>query len=101
MNILRKLIAFLVVAAAVGVGVLFALQNTVLVPLDVLVYNFEPRSLALWVLAAFGLGGVLGMLTFTGIVVSLRASRHSTQRQLQKARAELDKLRTAGITESE
>ena len=54
MNLLRKLITVLVVIATMGVGVLFALQNTVLVPLDVLVYNFEPRSLALWVLAAFG-----------------------------------------------
>ena len=101
MNFLRKLIAVLVVIAMVSIGVLFALQNTVLVPLDVLIYSFEPKSLALWILAAFGLGGVLGMLTFTGIVIRLRASRHGAQRQLQKARVELDKLRTVGLKDSE
>lgn len=101
MRLLRKLLALLVVLATIAVGVLFALQNTALVPLDLLVYSFEAKSLALWVLAAFAIGGVLGMLTATGIVLRLRTSLGSARRQTTRAEAELDKLRTAGLKDSE
>ena len=101
MKFLRKLIAVVVVLAMLAVGILFALQNKAPVPLDLLVYTFEPRSLALWVLGAFALGGVLGILTATGIVLRLRTSLGSTRRQLAKAKAEIDGLRTAGLKDSE
>ena len=101
MNLLRKLLTLLVVLATIAVGVLFALQNTILVPLDFLVYTFEPKSLALWVLAAFAVGGVLGMLTASGIVLSLRTSLRMANRQVTKSKAELDSLRTASLKNSE
>jgi putative membrane protein len=101
MNLLRKILTVFLILATVAVGVLFALQNTALVPLDVLVYRFEARSLALWVLLAFAVGGVSGMLTFTGIVVRQSGSLRSVNRQLTKARTELDTLRTAGLKDSE
>jgi len=101
MKLLRNLLTVLIVLAMVGVGVLFALQNEAPVPLDLLVYKFEPRSLALWLLAALGTGGLLGLMLSSVLMVRQRASLGSTKRQLIKARAELDKLRTAGLTESE
>ena len=94
MKFLRKLLTVLIVLATIGVGVLFALQNKVPVPLDLLVYTFEPKSLALWVLAAFALGGLLGMLISSAIMIRMRASFSSSKRQLARARAELDKLRS-------
>jgi uncharacterized membrane protein YciS (DUF1049 family) len=101
MKFLRNLLSVLVVLAMVGVGVLFALQNEMPVPLDLLVYQFEPRSLALWLLSALAVGGVLGLLISSVIMVRQRASLSSTKRQLVKARAEVDKLRTAVLTEGE
>lgn len=98
MKFLRKILTILIVLATVGVGVLFALQNKVPVPLDLLVYTFEPRSLALWILAAFALGGLLGMLISSAIMVRMRASFSSTRRQLVKARAELDKMHSKDST---
>jgi uncharacterized membrane protein YciS (DUF1049 family) len=97
MKFLRKILTILIVLATIGVGVLFALQNKVPVPLDLLVYTFEPRSLALWVLAAFALGGLLGMLISSVIMVRMRASLGSSKRQLAKARTEVDKLRASTI----
>ena len=94
MKFLRKILTVLIVLATVAVGVLFALQNKIPVPLDLLVYTFEPRSLALWVLAAFALGGLLGMLISSMIMLRMRASFSSTRRQLAKARVELDKQRS-------
>ena len=61
MNLIRKLLILFVVLVTVVAGALFALQNTALVPLDLLVYTFEAQSLALWVLSAFATGGVLGI----------------------------------------
>jgi uncharacterized membrane protein YciS (DUF1049 family) len=97
MKLLRKIITILIVLATTGVGVLFALQNKVPVPLDLLVYTFEPKSLALWVLAAFALGGLLGLLISSVIMVRMQASLGSSKRQLAKARTEVDKLRSSTV----
>lgn len=97
MNLLRKLITLVVILATIAIGVLFALQNTVPVPLDLLVYTFAEKSLALWVLCAFAAGGILGMLTAMGIVVRLRTSLRAANKKATKATVELDKLRTAGL----
>ncbi|RLA48584.1 MAG: DUF1049 domain-containing protein [Gammaproteobacteria bacterium] len=94
MKFLRKILTIIIVLATIGVGVLFALQNKMPVPLDLLVYTFEPKSLALWVLAAFALGGLLGMLISSVIMIRMRTSFGSCRRKLAKARAELDKLRS-------
>lgn len=101
MKLLRNLLTIAIVVGMAAVGMLFALQNKVPVPLDLLVYTFEPRSLALWVLGAFALGGILGMLFSSLLLVRQRASLGSTRRQLSKARAEVDKLRTAGLNTGE
>ena len=92
MKLLRKLLTLAIVLATVAVGVLFALQNKAPVPLDLLVYTFEPKSLALWILSALALGGLLGLFMSSAIVLRLRASLGSANRKLTKANAELVKL---------
>jgi putative membrane protein len=94
MKLLRNILTMVVVLATLAAGVLFALQNKSPVPLDMLVYTFEPQSLALWVLGAFAIGGVLGMLVSSAILVRTRATLNSSKRQLEKARAELSRLRS-------
>ena len=97
MKFLRKLLYVVVILAALAVGMLFALQNKTSVPLDVLIYTFEPRSLALWVLAAFAIGGVLGMLACSAIMLRQRASLGSANRRLARSRAEVAELRDAAV----
>ena len=94
MAFLRKLLALAVALAMVAVGVLFALQNADPVPLDILVITLPPRSLALWVLGALALGGVLGLLLSSIAMLRLRARLVATRRQVASAQAELDRLRT-------
>lgn len=101
MNWLRNLLTVLMLLAMLAAGVLFALQNREPVALDLLLYNFPPRSLALWVLAALGLGGLLGLLASSVIILRLRAALAMAHRRLEKSRLELDRLRLAGIKESE
>jgi putative membrane protein len=95
MKFLRNILTVLVILATVAVGVLFALQNKLAVPLDMLVYTFEPRSLALWILSAFALGGLLGLLISSAILLRTRATLGSVRRQLVRARAEVDKVQAA------
>ena len=96
MKLLRNILTVLFLLAMIVVGVLFALQNKSPVPLDLLVYTFEPKSLALWVLGAFALGGVLGMVVSSFILVRMRASLGSSRRQLDKALTEVSQLRGEG-----
>ena len=74
-------------------GVLFALQNKEPIALDLLVYTFEPHSLALWLLLALALGGMLGLLISGVLIVRLRTSLGIAQRRLSKVALELDALR--------
>lgn len=93
MGFLRKLLALVIALAMASFGVLFALQNAEPVPLDILVTTLAPRSLALWVLAALALGGVLGVLLSSLAALRLRARLIATRRQAANAQAELDRLR--------
>lgn len=93
MKLLRNVLTVLVSMATLVLGILFALQNKMPVPLDLLVYTFEPQSLALWILIAFALGGLMGMLISSFILVRTRAALGSSKRQLDRARDEVSKLR--------
>lgn len=97
MRILRQILTVLICVATLVAGVLFALQNREPVALDLLVHTFAPRSVALWVLGAFALGGVGGILASSLVIVQQRTARAAANRQLEKARLELDRLRTAGL----
>lgn len=93
MKLLSKLFTLLLVLGMIAVGTLFALQNDAPVPLDMLIYQFAPQSIALWVLGAFAAGGIVGMLVSSALMVRLRASLSGSRRQLEKTRLELAKLR--------
>ncbi|MCB1677095.1 MAG: LapA family protein [Halioglobus sp.] len=96
MTFLRNVATVLLVLATILLGALFALQNTAPVPLDLLVYTFAPRSVALWVLAALAVGGVLGMLLSSILMLRLRTALAAARRQLAGARADVHKLRGPG-----
>ena len=101
MKAVRTLITIAIVVAMLALGVLFALANDGIVALDVLIYRFESGSLALWVLLALALGGVLGLLASSVKMLRLRALNASLTRKLTRAKTELEKLRTAGLTDGE
>jgi uncharacterized membrane protein YciS (DUF1049 family) len=84
MTILRSILLFLTAIAMLALGAMFAVQNDVAVPLDLLLFALPERSLALWVLLAFALGGVIGMLTSLGVTWRLRIALRSAQRKLDQ-----------------
>lgn len=97
MSLLRSLLMLAVVVVMAALGALFALQNEATVPLDLLLFTFAPRSVALWVLAAFALGGVAGLLMASLLVLQLRARLRLLRRQLARAQTETERLRSRDI----
>ncbi len=97
MNFLRKILLVVVLLAMLALGVLFAVQNEVLVPLDLLVYRFEEHSLALWLLLAFALGGLFGLLASSLVLFRQRTSLGALRRKLNRSQTEVERLRTAGL----
>jgi uncharacterized membrane protein YciS (DUF1049 family) len=93
MKQMRNLLTALFVIAMLVASMLFASQNKEPVPLDLLVYTFAPHSLALWVLVAFAVGGSLGMIVSSVILVRTRASLGACRKQLDRAQQDLSKLR--------
>jgi putative membrane protein len=87
MNYFKKIGYFAIFAATLVLGLIFAEQNTVAVPLNLLVFNLPEHSVALWVLLAFSVGGVTGMLTSMGLVLRLRTTLLRVNRQLAKQAA--------------
>jgi putative membrane protein len=100
-SFLRNLLLLLVAAAMAAVGVLFALQNPDPVPLDILFMKLPPRSLALWVLAALAIGGLLGLALSSFAMLRLRARLATARRQLAGSQSELERLRTTGLATRE
>jgi uncharacterized membrane protein YciS (DUF1049 family) len=93
MKIVRRLLVIAILFSMAGIGMFFAMANDAAVPLNLLFLILEPRSLALWMLISFALGGVVGMLVSSAIMVRLRASLALSKRQLQRTQSELDGIR--------
>jgi putative membrane protein len=93
MVLVSKIITALIFFAMVFIGVLFAIQNTALVPLDLLFVILPERSVALWMISALAIGAALGMVVSWGIVLKLRKDRFLARRQLISCRKELNSLR--------
>jgi len=98
---LRGLLAVLLLVCTIGAGVLFGLQNTVAVPLDLLVIQLPERSLALWILLALGLGLVVGLATAAFMLFNLRTRLAALRRQRDRLSTEVDRLRKVGLTGGE
>ena len=77
--------------------ILFSIQNTATAPLDLLVIQFSEQRVALWVLAAFGLGGFIGMGISLLSVVRLKSDILLLSRKVKKRDAELEKLRSSDL----
>jgi len=96
MQLLQKLVSLLLILGTLLIGMLFALQNTDTVALDLLLIQLPERSVALWVLLAFSVGAILGMAASSGIVLRLRKDLFTLRSQLQRKSTEVDKLRSSG-----
>lgn len=83
-------LGFLVVVFLLSV--VFSFFNTQLVPLSLGFMVFSAQPLALWVLGAFALGGLLGQLFGSGLF-----RRWRTEREIAQLRARITRLEQASV----
>jgi len=96
-RLIKRIILFLVLLCVLLVGILFAIHNTTPVTIDLIFLTLPQASLSLWLLGAFVIGGVLGVVLSSFIIFSLKAKIHFLKRNIQSAKSELDKLKTSGV----
>lgn len=101
MALLRVLLSLLVVGTAIILGALFTLQNTDLVPLDLLIVQLSERAVALWLLLFFATGCLVGLLGGVWVTVRQRARFGRLRRQHTKLELEVDRLRRLGLGEND
>lgn len=94
MRWLKRLAVMLTLLCVLAVGLLFSLQNASTVPVDLLVYRTVERPIAVWLLLAFVLGGIIGMIVGSVALVKVQASRLRLRRQLDSCEKELAQVKT-------
>ena len=98
---LRVLTGALALACTVTGGALFALQNTSAVPLDLLFIQLPERTMAVWLIAFFVAGALMGLMAGTYLLLKARAQVASASRKIKRLSLEIDRLRKVGFAESE
>ena len=95
---MRWIWRLLVVTLLLGVlviGLLFSIQNAAEVPVDLLVLQTLPRPLATWLIIAFVLGGIAGLLAGSAALLRLQARQVQLRRQLGNCEKELAQLKAS------
>ncbi|MDR5902190.1 MULTISPECIES: LapA family protein [Halomonas] len=100
MRWLKGLILAIILLAVLLVGILFAVNNSEALPLNLIWLELPPASLSVWLLASLAVGVLLGMLAMSGVYLRLRALLTRAQRHNQQQRKELDKLRVQELKET-
>lgn len=90
MKSLARFLLFLLLILVLFAGFIFTLNNSAAVPLW-LGIDLNPRPLGVWVLLAFIVGGLAGLLLGLGLWQRFRGriAAHQLKRRLQQAEMEL------------
>ena len=90
---LQKILIVLLVLVLVLLALVFSLNNQMAVPLNFLVFETRPYSVAMWIILAFVLGALIGVLMATLATVKAKVSRRSLQKKLARTEQILEKER--------
>jgi len=74
-------------------GIMFTVYNTQKVSIDLVLFQLPQASLSLWLIAFFVVGGVLGTILSTIVIVSLKTKLSLARRKIDAANKELDAYR--------
>jgi len=97
---LKSLLVGLLGIVVVLVGILFTVNNTQPVAVDLLFFQLPEASLSLWLIAAFVVGGFLGAILSGLTVIALRTRLGSVRRRLTHTQKELDQLRVSALKDA-
>lgn len=100
MRFLKRVIVVLLMLSVLLLGILFTLHNMTPVNIDLIFFTLPEASLSLWLLGAFALGGFVGVILSSIMLVSLKTRLYYLNKKVSSTRQELNKLRTTGLKES-
>ncbi len=89
-----RLLIILLLLGVLVLGLLFSIQNAADVPVDLLVLQTTPRPLATWLIVAFVLGGILGLLAGSVALLRMQAQQMQLKRRLGSCEKELAQLKS-------
>ena len=93
---LRAVLTFILVAASIFVGAVFATQNTSLVPLSLFVITLPEQTMAVWLLLFLVTGLAVGSLVSTVVVLRQRAGLAALRRENTRLKQHIERLSTNG-----
>lgn len=93
MRWIRGLVVTIGVLLVAFVAVIFVFKNPAPVTVDFFVVQISGYSIALWLVFAFLLGGILGLLAGLPAYLRYKAAIRSRDRKVSKKDLELQKLR--------
>ena len=94
-NLLSVLFLVLVFTASIT----FTYFNTTLVEISIGAWEFPPQPVSVWIIGAFVIGGIIGLLLGLGIIKNLK-SKYEIKRlrkQLDEAKQEVSQLRAMNL----
>lgn len=97
MRWIRRVLVVVVLLLVLIFGLLFSLQNGQSVPLDLLVLQLQARPIAVWLLATFAFGGIVGLLVGSVALLRVQASRYRLRRRLESCEKELSELKSTPV----
>lgn len=97
MGVLKRWAGYVLIVLALVFGVLFSVQNTVRVPLDLLIIRLPEATVAAWVLWAFVIGGLVGVLISAIALFTMKSRVTLLLRRIDKLNRELDSSHTAEL----
>ncbi|MGH1461453.1 MAG: LapA family protein [Neptuniibacter sp.] len=100
MRFIKTLIIALLLLVVLIVGITFSIHNTEKVVIDLVFIQLPEASLSLWLIAAFVVGGFLGVILSIFTVFTLRTRLGSAKRKVNSAQKELDQLRVSNLKDA-
>ncbi|MEE3168962.1 MAG: LapA family protein [Pseudomonadota bacterium] len=90
---LQKIILILLVLFLILLALVFSLNNQMAVSLNFLLFETQPHGVAVWIIMAFVIGALVGVLITTLATVRTSVSRRALQKRLDRAEQALEKSR--------
>lgn len=100
MRWLKALLVLIACIIVLFVGWTFSTLNTDLVKIDLFFVSLPEASLSVWLMASFVLGGVVGIVVSSFVVMMLKVRLGAAKRKISAANKELDQLRTTSLKNS-
>ena len=93
---LRAVLTFILVAASIFIGAVFAIQNTALVPLSLFVITLPEQTMAVWLLLFLVSGLAVGSLICSAVVLRQRAGLAALTRENMRLKHRMERLSNNG-----